>query len=100
MPKIRIVTKNADRPTEDANVPAHIDLPTNYMADYSVLGLQVDDLSQAIKVLRDCGMQVAARTHSAELTFTGRPLSQIVSLLKQAGLDGCMTDLVRQVYQG
>jgi hypothetical protein len=101
MPRIKIVTKKEGRHAAEADMPAGIALPTNYMADYSVMGLQVDDLAKAIGILRDNGIQVKPRAHSAELTFTGQPpLPQVLALLKAQGLNGCLTDLVNQVYQG
>ena len=82
-------------------MPAGIVLPTNYMADYSVMGLQVDDLAQTIGILRDNGWRVEPRADSAELSFTGHPpLPQVLALLKAKGLNGSLTDLVSQVYQG
>ena len=76
-------------------------LPANYMADYSVLGLLVDRLDTALRVLKEKKFEVLKKADGFEITIDGAGrISEIVNLLHQNGIDYALDDIVDQVYQG
>jgi hypothetical protein len=76
-------------------------LPANYMSDYSVMGLVVDQLDAALGILKKNKFGVNKQANGFEITFNGDGrMPEIVSLLQQNGIEYAMTDMVDQVYQG
>lgn len=76
-------------------------LPTNYMSDYSVLGLMVDRLDTVLQLLMDKKYEVQKKADGFEITIDGAGrMSEIVSLFQQNSIDYAVADLVDQVYQG
>ena len=81
--------------------PGDKNLPANYMADYSVMGLLVDRLDTALRVLKEKKFEVLEKTDGFEVTIDGAGrISDIVNLLHQNGIDYALDDIVDQVYQG
>ncbi len=81
--------------------PGDKNLPANYMADYSVLGLLVDRLDTALRVLKEKKFEVLKKADGFEITIDGAGrISEIVNLLHQNGIDYALDDIVDQVYQG
>ena len=80
---------------------ANQNLPTNYMSDYSVLGLVVGRLDTALRVLKQKQFEVRKKTDSFEITIdsVGR-MSEVLNLLDQNGIDYTLADIVDQIYQG
>jgi hypothetical protein len=76
-------------------------LPANYMADFTVLGLVVDRLDAALRVLKDKKFEVHQNPDGFEINIngTGR-MTEVVELLDRKGIDYALTDIVDQVYQG
>jgi hypothetical protein len=77
------------------------DLPADYMSDYSVMGLMVSRLDDALRILKEKMFEVQKKTDGFEITIDspGR-VSEIAGLLQQNNIDCTMTDIVDQVYQG
>jgi ribose 5-phosphate isomerase len=77
------------------------DLPVFYMSDYSVLGLKVDSLDRAQRVLSGNKFMVVDKSDHLEITIDGADqMPAIVDLLNQNGLNCALSDIVDQVYQG
>jgi hypothetical protein len=71
------------------------------MADYSVLGLVVDQLEAALGILEENKFGVNKKSNGFEININGAGrMPAIVSLLQQNGIGYAMTDIVDQVYQG
>lgn len=76
-------------------------LPAFYMADYSVLGLMVDNPEEAVDVLRDADYPVSQGTSGFEVTIeTPSDLERAVRLLSDRGIRFQIADLVAGIYQG
>jgi hypothetical protein len=76
-------------------------LPANYMADFTVLGLVVDRLDAALRVLKVKKFEVHQNPDGFEINIngTGR-MAEVVELLDRKGIDYTLADIVDQVYQG
>lgn len=76
-------------------------LPDFYMSDYSVLGLLVANLNQALKVLEEHTFEVIhASDHLQVRIDRADQMYEIVYLLDQSGIDCGVADIIDQVYQG
>jgi hypothetical protein len=76
-------------------------LPANYMSDYSVLGLVVDRLDSALRVLKEKKFEVKKKSDGFKITIDGAGrMADIVKLLHQNGIDYTLSDIVDQLYQG
>jgi len=92
-----ILQKNSNQRTCLGNQ----NLPANYMADYSVMGLVVGRLDAALQVLKEKEFQIQKNADGFEITIDGAGrMSEIASLLQQNSIDYALTDIVDQVYQG
>ncbi len=71
------------------------------MSEYTVLGLVVDKLDQAIQTLSGNGLHVTRQVFGAELEIL-RPdqLPDVVQILTQAGVYSSISDVIDSVYQG
>ncbi len=76
-------------------------LPTFYMNDYSVLGLQVSDCDAAFELLATRRFAVTRRRGCRGVVVRStEDISKIAALLAENGVSGEMADIVGQVYQG
>ena len=76
-------------------------LPDFYMSDYSVLGLRVDELDEAVRVLEKAGFSVINEVGDLEVVIDqAGQLEGIVHLLKKNGIECELADVVSCVYQG
>ncbi len=76
-------------------------LPVFYMSDYSVLGLLVDKLEEAVRVLGENRFSVleAAGDLEVAMNHPGQ-LQDIVRLLKEHDVECEIADLISGIYQG
>jgi hypothetical protein len=78
--------------------PGNKNLPANYMSDYSVLGLVVDRLNAALRILKEKKFEVKKKSDGFKITIDGAGrMSEIVKLLHQNGIDFTLGDIVDQV---
>lgn len=106
MPRIPILTK--DRKTSGKNLAPGSEssalarpLPIFYMSDYSVLGLRVDRLDEAVRVIEKAGFSFVNDAGDLEVVIDHvSRLEEIVHLLKQNGIECDLADVVSCVYQG
>ena len=76
-------------------------LPAFYMEDYSVIGLRVDGLDASLQILKEGNFQVNSVSNRFEITIDNAgQIPKIVSLLGRHGIDGELSDIIEQVYQG
>jgi len=76
-------------------------LPTSYMSEYSVLGLVVDKLDQAIHTLSGNGLYVTRQVFGAELDIrNSTQIPEIVEMLLRASIYCSISDVIDSVYQG
>ena len=97
MPRLPIIQRNLDTTIclPDSSLPAF------YMEDYTVLGLRVGDLAEAVRVLEKNGIHIYQGSGYSELSFeTKDRIPQIIQLLNANDISCVMTDIVEQVYQG
>jgi hypothetical protein len=71
------------------------------MEDYTVLGLRVGDLAEAVRVLEKNGIHITKSPGYSELSVEQRDeIPQIIQLLNANDISCIMADIVEQVYQG
>jgi hypothetical protein len=76
-------------------------LPVSYMSEYSVLGLVVDKLDQAIQTLSGNGLYVTRQAFGAELDIGNfARIPEMVGILAGAGIYCSIGDVIDSVYQG
>ena len=76
-------------------------LPSFYMEDYTVLGLRVGDLAEAVRVLEKNGIRMFKNPGYSELSLERKDqIPHIIQLLNENDIPCVMTDIVEQVYQG
>ena len=76
-------------------------LPTFYMADFSVLGLRVNDCDHAVRVLDRHSFVVRHESGTAEVDLdTAAQIQAVVQLLEDNGLKCEISDLAENIYQG
>lgn len=75
-------------------------LPVFYMADYSILGLLVDDLPKALKVLTENSLLISTGTNTKVSEVKSGNLQEIVRLFQQEGIRCEIADIIKEVYQG
>jgi hypothetical protein len=77
------------------------DLPTNYMNDYSVLGLLVSDLSGTLQILAENQLSVIEDPPLKKVSFKNPSQLKIIAQeLKKGGIVFEMADLAQAIYQG
>ena len=76
-------------------------LPDNYMSDFTVLGILVDRLEAALKILNEHNFEVLGNRdgYQVKLDRTGR-MPEISDVLSRGGIDVALADIADQVYQG
>ena len=78
-------------------------LPVNYMGDFSILGIQVDRFSDAIRLLEKHRFDIIAQNHCSQAVVVTRGPRQVYELfriLDHSGFDCGFTDLADRMYQG
>lgn len=76
-------------------------LPASYMSEHSVLGLVVDDIAEAVRILGGNGFRISPEAFGAEVEVDDTAqLPEIVGMLARAGLCCTMGDVIDSVYQG
>jgi hypothetical protein len=76
-------------------------LPVCYMAEYSVVGLLVDGVDEAIRVLAENKFSVHDETGDLEVIIDEPGvLPKIVRLLAENGIASELADVVSGIYQG
>lgn len=97
MPRLPILPTNSDA----TNCLPDSSLPSFYMEDYTVLGLRVGDLAEAVRILEINGIRIYKSPGFSEVSFEQRDqIPQIIQLLTANDISCVMTDIVEQVYQG
>ena len=77
------------------------DLPANYMADYSVMGIVVSQVEAVQEILKEKKFEVRKNADGFEISIDGAGrISELIRLLQQYRIDYTMADIVDQVYQG
>ena len=106
MPRIPILTKGKGPSQKNGeqcrgNSSLARPLPDFYMSDYSVLGLRVDELDEAVRVLEKAGFSVINEVGDFEVVIDrAGQLEGIVHLLEKNGIECELADVVSCVYQG
>ena len=76
-------------------------LPANYMADFTVLGLVVNRLGAALQILEENKFEIHKDTDGYHISIEGAArIHEAADLLGQNGIDCAVADIVDQVYQG
>jgi len=79
----------------------NMNLPANYMSDFTVLGFVVDRLDAALGILEKHNFEVLRNRDGFQVNFEGAGrLPQIADVLNREGIDFALADIVDQVYQG
>jgi hypothetical protein len=75
-------------------------LPVFYMGDYSILGLLVDDLPRALKILLEKDLLVSEGTLTKASQVESGNLQEIIYVLHQERIGCEIADIIKEVYQG
>lgn len=76
-------------------------LPANYMSDYSVVGLLVENLDEAVRILQANRYSVTANPAGVDVAVTGpEDLRRLTRVLADRGMRFQVADLVGGIYQG
>ncbi len=76
-------------------------LPTAYMEDYSVIGLRVDPLDDALRLLENHHYTIVQAGHCVEVAFeSAASIPVMVELLHKHGIGCDISDVIDEVYQG
>ena len=104
--KIPLLAKKKDksgvsRKQDKGCYPLARPLPIFYMSDYSVLGLLVDQLEEAVRVLGENQFSVFDEAGDLEVAMKHpSQLPEIVRLLQDKGIGSEIADVVSGIYQG
>lgn len=75
-------------------------LPDNYMGDFSLMGLLVNDFTSAADTLKNAGFTLSQGSGNAEVTIDSPDhLKQAVDLLEAHAIDCTLTDIADSLYQ-
>ena len=76
-------------------------LPANYMSDFTVLGLIVDQLDTALRLLKEHNFEILRNREGYQIKIesTGR-MPEIADVLSGGGIGFTLADIADQVYQG
>jgi hypothetical protein len=101
MGKLPILPKDMNHPPGKPSYLANKSLPTDYMSDYSVLGLTVSRFQEATRILEKNNYSVTKRSAGIEVSIDNAAhIQKIIRTLGKHGLDWEIKDIVDQVYQG
>ena len=76
------------------------ELPTNYMEDFSLMGLVVDRYQQALDILRSSGFSMEELRGGTDVTITSfSRLPEIADLLSAKGIRCDLSDVADTLYQ-
>lgn len=77
-----------------------LELPDNYMADYSVMGFMVDRFSASLTLLGAAGYSVTALASGAEVSVDGPAgVAAVRALLVTHGIGCEFADIADTIYQ-
>ncbi len=75
--------------------------PTAYMEDYSVIGLRVDPLDDALRILETHHYTIVQAGHNVQVAFdSSARIPVMVELLRRHGVGCDVSDVIDEVYQG
>ncbi len=75
--------------------------PIAYMEDYSVIGLRVDPLDDALRILETHHFTIVKVGHRVEVAFeSAARIPVMVELLHKHGIGCDISDVIDEVYQG
>ena len=76
-------------------------MPEFYMADFSLLGLMVDDYERALQLLKDKSLPLKLTSAGVEYPFkNSAQLHDLVLFLQSRGVNCGVSDVADQIYQG
>ena len=76
-------------------------MPVDYMNGFSVMGILVDRLPEAIRLLEEHRFQIVVRKHSTEIVTSGLgQLRDLFRILENGGIEFGFADLADRIYQG
>lgn len=97
MPRLPIVSTGS---SSGAYLPNSL-LPTFYMEDYTVLGLRVGNIGEAVRLLKKNGISLFEKAGYIELSVEQKDqILNIIQLLRANDVSCDIADIVEQVYQG
>lgn len=98
MPVLPLIPKTCRHGTplwHDCNPPA------TYMEDYSMIGLRVDPLEDALRILEDYHYTLVQEGPHVEVVFdSSARVPVLVALLRRHGVGCDLSDVIDEVYQG
>lgn len=101
MGKIAILPKELDAGSLSRHLLVERSMPANYMADYSILGILVDRLDEAIRLLGQHRFDIIVKNQCGEIAVNGPgQVRELFRILQSGGLDFGVADLADGIYQG
>ena len=97
MPRLPIIPSESD---STICLPDNL-LPSFYMEDYTVMGLRVENVDAAVRLLEKNGMRILKTPNYSELFVEKRnQIPHIIQLLNKNDVACAISDIVDHVYQG
>lgn len=76
-------------------------MPDFYMADFSLLGLMVDDYDRTLSLIRTRSLPLKKTSAGVEFPFKhSDQLQTLVCFLQSSGINCGISDIADQIYQG
>ena len=101
MGKIAILPQNRDEHDPHRHLLNRQSLPVYYMGDFSIPGILVDRLPEAIRLLEEHRFDVITHNRCSEVVTNDlQHMRELFSVLKNRGFDYGFADLADRIYQG
>lgn len=96
-----ILPRNEDHPARRRYCRFNMPMPDFYMADFSLLGLMVDDYERTLQLFNDKRLPLKWTDAGAAYPFNhSDQLRDLVQMLRSSGIDCGLSDIADQIYQG
>jgi len=101
MGKIAILPKNRDTHDPHRHLLTRRSLPVRYMGDFSIPGILVDRLPEAIRLLEEHRFEIITQNRCSEIVTNDlQHLRELFGVLDNEGIDYGFADLADRIYQG
>ncbi len=101
MGKIALLSRQSEKDEQNRHLTVERAMPVDYMNDFSVLGILVDRLPEATRLLEEHRFQIVVRKHCTEIVTSGiQQLRDLFDTLDNGGIEFGVADLAESIYQG
>ena len=101
MGKIAILPAEAKTGDPGRDLLVERSMPVDYTGDFSLVGILVDRLPEAIQLLETSRFEVIAEQHCTQVVTGGlQQVRDLFRVLDDGGIDYRLADLADRIYQG